>query len=565
MVKKKSKSKGKARPPRIFVKGNKLYIQVGSKKMLIKDAHAYNKADILNILLNQLLIRRKKRAKGKMTRREKRLNREDLRIFQEFENLNRNQSKGTLKLPAEPKKKGVPYRDILFYNAILHFMKLLPKKDVNIEVQEDIKKERKRASATEEKKSTPATAPAPAPVIPFVERVSGDTPPPRFTDAEYERLQNELGYTKKELEVTRSIAFFAKDLLQFEKKVKNKTSKKKGMLKKWKEEVEKKYNKKVNVSSKTSFTDYVVRIAEAYPGAIDSKDFIKDYSKMRDKIFDVPEVKPPAISEEEEKELKEVKEVDEPAEPRRSERIRELERKEQESLAEQKEILESDDDDEDLPELDPEADPRDIVRNIGPHASHFTEEYNPELSQAASAVLSQVANGMSYTGKGLTTDEIDHMMKPILGDMYLGTLPADFNKFLPKKLNGDKFGFVMNTDPSNKEGKHWVAVLIDLDDDLSVEYSDSFGREPSKKFMKEIKKLIDKLKPHSYLKFKTNRVQLQNKNTQNCGFFAMKFLLDRLANGLTFKDATGYKNEIIDNSIEGENNIQSLKNKFGYI
>ena len=123
----------------------------------------------------------------------------------------------------------------------------------------------------------------------------------------------------------------------------------------------------------------------------------------------------------------------------------------------------------------------------------------------------------------------------------------------------------MNTDPSNKEGKHWIAVLIDLDDDLSVEYFDSFGREPTRKFMKEIKKLIDKLRPHSYLKFKTNRVQLQDKNTQNCGFFAMKFLLDRLANGLTFKEATGYKNEIIDNSIQGENNIQSLKNKFGYI
>jgi len=341
------------------------------------------------------------------------------------------------------------------------------------------------------------------------------------------------------------------------------------MLKQWKEEVEKKYNKKINANKKTSFTDYVVRIAEAYPAANDSEDFIRDYSKMRDKIFEVEIRKPPAIAEEEEKEDREGKEEPEPAEPsepRRSERIREMERKKQEAIEEQKEILESDDD-EDLPELDPEADPRDIGRNIGPHASHFTEDEdeNPEISQAASAVLSQMANGASYTGKGLTTDEIDRMMKPILGNMYLGTLPSDFNKFLPKKLSTQKMGFVMNTDPSNKEGKHWVAVLIDLDDDLSVEYSDSFGREPTRKFMKEIKKLIDKLKPHSYLKFKTNKVQLQNKNTQNCGFFAMKFLLDRLANGLTFKEATGYKNEIIDNSIQGENNIQSLKNKFGYI
>ena len=551
MVVKKTKSKSKARPPRIFVKGNKLFIQVGKKKIHLKDAKAYSKADILNILLNQLLIRRKRRAKGKMTRREKKLNKEDLRIFQEFEEMNKNQSKGTLKIPAEPKKKkGIPFRDILFYNAILHFMKLLPKKDINIQVQEDIKKERKRASDIEEKKDTPAS------VVPFVEKVNSDTPPPRFTDAEYEQLKNELGYTKKELEVTRSIAFFSRDLLDFEKKVKNKTSKKKGMLKQWKEEVEKKYNKKINANKKTSFTDYVIRIAEAYPSNVDNKDFIKDYSKMRDKIFDVPEVKPPAIKEvEEEKEVKEGKE--EPAELRRSERIRE-----------QKDILESDieeekkDDDEDLPSLDPEADPRSI---LGPHASHFTEDDNPEIAQAASAVLQQVANGASYTGGGLSTQEIDNIMVPILGKMYLGTLPSDFNRFLPEKLNRNKFGFVMNTDPSNKEGKHWIAVLIDLDNDLSVEYFDSFGREPPKKFMKEIKKLIDKLRPHSYLKFKTNRVQLQDKNTQNCGFFSMKFLIDRLKNNVSFKNATGYKNEIIDNSIEGENNIQSLKNKFGYI
>ena len=83
--------------------------------------------------------------------------------------------------------------------------------------------------------------------------------------------------------------------------------------------------------------------------------------------------------------------------------------------------------------------------------------------------------------------------------------------------------------------------------------------------MKELKKLIDKLKPSTYLKMKTNNIQVQNKNSQNCGWFAMKFLLDRLKMGKTFKDSTGYAQPIVDDSENGEFNINQLKNKFGYI
>ena len=87
-----SKKKSKPRPPRIFIKGNKLYIQVGKKKLLLKDADKYRRSDILDILIEQLLVRRKRRKKGKITKREKRLNREDLRIFNEFEKMNKHQS-----------------------------------------------------------------------------------------------------------------------------------------------------------------------------------------------------------------------------------------------------------------------------------------------------------------------------------------------------------------------------------------------------------------------------------------------------------------------------------------
>jgi len=148
MVKRKSKSK--PRPPRIFVgKNSKLYIQVGKRKLLIKDAKSYNKADILNTLLSQLLIRRKRRARGKTTRRERKLNKKDLEIFKKFEDMNRNQSKSSLKIPSFPEKGGLNMSDSLFFNAILRFMKLLPKKDINIEVAEQKKR---KAKTLKEKK-----------------------------------------------------------------------------------------------------------------------------------------------------------------------------------------------------------------------------------------------------------------------------------------------------------------------------------------------------------------------------------------------------------------------------
>jgi hypothetical protein len=566
MVNKTKKAKTKDRPPRIFIKGNKLFVQIGKKKILLKDADKFKKADILNILLTQLLIRRKRRAKGKMTRKEKKLNSEDLRIFNEFENMNRNQTKGTLKIPEIPsKKKNMNFRDVLFYNGILHFMKSLPKKDINVEIQEDIKKEKKKA--TEGEKKTTALVPA-APAAPDAPDAPAAPPPyvtmiqnaetPKFTDAQYETLQQELGYTKKQLGATKQAALFAVDLLNYEKKVKDKTSKKKGMLKKWKEEVEKKYNVKINVNFRTSFTDYVVKIAQAYPGAISNDEFAADYYKIRNKLFDIREEKEP-----EEKEEKEVKEVKEPE-------VKEPESTDETSSSGSPYIEYDDATETDYIEFEDATETDDMPEIAPDQAAQFTDpadnpDDNPELAAAATAVLDQVARGSSYSGKGLSTQEIDDMMKPILDFMYLGTLPLDFNKFLPSKLNSKRMGFIMNTDPSNKEGKHWVSILIDLTDDMSVEYFDSFGREPPKKFMKEIKKLIDRLKPNSYLKFKTNRVQVQDKSTQNCGFFAMKFLLDRLSNGLSFKEATGYKPQIIDNSIEGENNIQLIKNKFGYI
>ena len=186
---------------------------------------------------------------------------------------------------------------------------------------------------------------------------------------------------------------------------------------------------------------------------------------------------------------------------------------------------------------------------------------------AAGVVVRAMAN--KKRGQPLSTDEIDNMMRSFRG--YLGTYPANFMKFLPQKRAASPqqpdgtgkfpkvFSFVMNTDLSSGPGKHWVAVRVDTRDENTVEYYDSFGEEPSKHFMKQLNKLVNKLDVPVYLKLKINKIKDQNVNTNNCGWFAMSFIIDRNL-GRPFRECSGY-----DASIAGEENIDALKNKFGYV
>jgi hypothetical protein len=96
----------------------------------------------------------------------------------------------------------------------------------------------------------------------------------------------------------------------------------------------------------------------------------------------------------------------------------------------------------------------------------------------------------------------------------------------------------MNTDPSYKEGQHWVAVFYDArpSGSLSVEYYNSFADPIPEDVLKDIKLLVEKLKPSTYLKFKENKVKQQAESSTNCGYFAMRFIIDRFR-GKSFAEA----------------------------
>ena len=161
--------------------------------------------------------------------------------------------------------------------------------------------------------------------------------------------------------------------------------------------------------------------------------------------------------------------------------------------------------------------------------------------------------------------EIDEIMKPYKN--YLGTVPFDRIEILLKKDMPDKGGFIVNTDPASQGGKHWVAIFFDAKNS-EINYYDSFADPIPDNIMKEVQKLAQKLKPdNTFLKFKENQiVQKQNDDTSTCGYFAMKFLIDRFR-GQSFAKASGFDDIRIDDSERGEAMIQDFKQQqgFGYI
>jgi hypothetical protein len=227
-----------------------------------------------------------------------------------------------------------------------------------------------------------------------------------------------------------------------------------------------------------------------------------------------------------------------------------------------------------LPEIEQiiNAPPGTVI--LFPASETPTEEEDVVRSRSSLAVTSEKSEkegkstdkpeeGSEQTGKG----------KPIPGGLYSDQIEKIMNRYknfqgvyASNELNElptrKRMGFIMNLDPNYKSGSHWVGVYIDTEKDMSVEYYDSFGDPPTKNFMKDIKKIIDKINPDVYLKFKVNKIKRQSANSDNCGIFAIKFLMDRFQ-GKPFVDCSGYSDVV-----NGEKEIKKLRTKFqefGYI
>lgn len=166
----------------------------------------------------------------------------------------------------------------------------------------------------------------------------------------------------------------------------------------------------------------------------------------------------------------------------------------------------------------------------------------------------------------LSNIQIDKIMKPY-GDKYLGCCSSDTieEEILPKVKPQSKGCFVVNTDLNNGPGEHWCSVFFDAtpNGSHSIEFFDSYGDDPDKPIDKGIQAVAHKLNCQNYLKYKINSVCWQGnktgtkKESSNCGYFAVKFLIDRLR-GKSFQESTCYNASKV-----GEKNIERFKDGEG--
>jgi hypothetical protein len=454
------------RPARLFIKNNKIFVRVRGKKYIIKNQQDYTKRELIDIILKELIVRRRFRQKGRITKRERKLDRSDLHTFEEFEKLNRNQSKALILPPNYTQaSKGTQS----FFSALVKAFDP-HSSDINTDnrsVKNESKTQQQPSITTSQTTALVPTNPSNPP--PLTSTPPETIPPP----LEYEtkpiesETSGDIPEEKKKKIILKSeveplIMKFIKDNGGFRKLKKDTLS----LIKDRRNSKE--FEKQITTTQ--ALINYMYQI------------YNNDYVAIKDDIDTGKFMKV-------------------------------------------------------IP----------IKRN---------DKLNREMKTAVSDIIKQTADGRKYTGKGLTTDQIDDIMK-IYGRQYVGTVPADFLTHIDTKKLPTQFGFVMNLDSSQKAGSHWVAVYIDMRD--SIEYYDSFARAPSKSFLKQIKILLDKLKPTTYLKLKINMIKDQNVKTANCGFFAISFLSQRFG-GKPFREVTGY-----DDSRKGERDIKAIKEKFGYI
>lgn len=178
------------------------------------------------------------------------------------------------------------------------------------------------------------------------------------------------------------------------------------------------------------------------------------------------------------------------------------------------------------------------------------------------------SNGLNTNKIGLNNIQIDKILSPF--KEYIKTISLNnidnIIKYI-KQNNLKKFCFIVNTlNEGTKFIGHWIAIYVDLINDMSFEIYDPLAKEKRNIYNilhQKFTELFNYFEIPNYLKFKINKIKQQSSNSANCGWFCIRFLLMRIQN-INFKKATSYFKGIKNN----ENNINNLKKtyiKFGYV
>lgn len=185
-----------------------------------------------------------------------------------------------------------------------------------------------------------------------------------------------------------------------------------------------------------------------------------------------------------------------------------------------------------------------LMKVLGSDKEEFIDSFKPQIPKS----------WIKDYNKWLSTFEIEDCLEQHLDAdknfYFYGAVPIDFYKCSVSDLcsfnmkthldKGEtKIGIVFNTDPSTKDGQHWISLYMDLgkhnNDYPGIYYFDSFGRKPPKEIKELIKKAQnqgEKCNCEPYYFY--NDYSYQKRNSQ-CGMYAINFI-KKMLEGLSFEE-----------------------------
>jgi hypothetical protein len=213
----------------------------------------------------------------------------------------------------------------------------------------------------------------------------------------------------------------------------------------------------------------------------------------------------------------------------------------------------------------------------------FVKRLNNEVLEKFTFKPTGPANKYDWLSTTNINNVIEQYERKYKNFIFLGAVPYDFQELRQLEMaeinfkdlqNGklndkhntegtiDHIGMVINLDPHNKPGSHWVSLYANLDKN-QMYFFDSFGKKPRKK----IKTFINKITKYMYQKkynkqlpinkvlkniknnnniqeidnlntfdIRYNQIQHQFEDTE-CGVYSINFII-RLVGGETFDDIT---------------------------
>lgn len=125
--------------------------------------------------------------------------------------------------------------------------------------------------------------------------------------------------------------------------------------------------------------------------------------------------------------------------------------------------------------------------------------------------------------------QIDFILHSVMGSTFGGVWPCDL---LPSKIDKRPLYLVVNTDPKDKQGQHWVGIILEAEDG-TASFFDSYGHGPNADFYP---KHFNRFLSRNALEIRYNRRQVQDHFSSTCGAHVIFFLCQRFK-GLSFQEA----------------------------